>query len=173
MISITELNTNPIYKPPQQWLDDIEKEEQQIKNSFFSNNFDVWEIIRNFKEAKENEDWSVKMWNDYNNINQDASLSNGWWGNKIRAMGFKCVPSQWDIEYRIKFCRRYTTYKNIINNPKKVKINNWDDCYKILSQYKNMVTMMEFNHCEFDFFKSNEKNIKKYFKDYYLLDYAY
>ncbi len=69
MISISELNTNTIYQPPQEWLDDIEKEEQEIKNSFFSNKFDVWEIIRNSAKAieqkeKEEEQNALDEWSD-------------------------------------------------------------------------------------------------------------
>ncbi len=45
-ISLNEINSNPIYQPPSEWINNIEKEEQLIKDNFYSNNFDVWEIIK-------------------------------------------------------------------------------------------------------------------------------
>jgi len=55
MYSLQELNNNPIFQPPSEWLEDIKKEEEEIKNSFYFNNFDVWEIIRNNKQEYDNE----------------------------------------------------------------------------------------------------------------------
>jgi hypothetical protein len=50
-----QINSNPIYKPPQEWLDEIEKEEDEIKNRFYYNNFDCWNIITNYKTLLEGE----------------------------------------------------------------------------------------------------------------------
>ena len=50
-----QINNNPIYKPPQEWLDEIEKEEDEIKNRFYYNNFDCWDIITNYKNLLESE----------------------------------------------------------------------------------------------------------------------
>ena len=184
-----------LYQPPQDWIDDIEKEEQDIVDDFFCNNFDVWEIIKDFKEAlekKDNDDWFDKMNNDVDyfrswrigattNIreriftNQDALktiLTKGYWGKQIRAMGFKCVPTQWDMDERIKFCERYTQYKHIMKHPMMYKLNEGKvnsiyDCYRLMYHHPfSYIRRLMFNKHQYNLFTRGEKNINKYLTMY-------
>jgi len=66
ILTLNEINNNSIYQPPKEWIDEIEKEEQLIKDNFYSNNFDVWEIIRiKKKEMEDNE--AIKKYNEWLN----------------------------------------------------------------------------------------------------------
>ena len=122
---LNELKALQIHQPPQEWLDDIEKEKQEIKNSFYFNNFDVWEIIRS--KAKEMEDKETldiinakKEWDRLKRIaSYEVRYSNSLTSlaDMIRNEGFKCVPSYWDVYIRREFLLAWVNYKHARNLP--------------------------------------------------------
>ena len=67
LITLNELNNNPIYQPPKEWIDEIDQEEEIIKNDFFNNYPEIHNLINNKKEEMENKELTAynKFVGDY------------------------------------------------------------------------------------------------------------
>jgi len=157
-ITLDEINSNPIYQPPKEWIDDIEKEEQEIKDKFYCNNFDVWSIIYKKKQDMEDEEAHKKtialiiqknkdleQWNkqrrEYkfkyvSRCNNKTELA-----TSLRIMGFKTIPAYWDVQMRKNFLNWFIQYKFCKFYPKSLRewefggrkpnLNNEEDQYKM------------------------------------------
>ncbi len=63
LITLNELNNNPIFQPPKEWIDEINQQEEIIKNDFFNNYPEIHNLINNKK--KELEDAEYQIYNKY------------------------------------------------------------------------------------------------------------
>jgi hypothetical protein len=125
---LKSINSNPKCNPPQEWIDEIEKEEQQIKDDFFCNNFDVWNKIKDYKVEYDKElilkKWKSGMVNEVKNLRNNPHQStydnvNGkrYWAKIMRHYGFKNVPSFWMAYQRECFMTEWIHYKHLMNHP--------------------------------------------------------
>lgn len=67
MIPLEQLNTNPIFQPPKEWLEEIDKEEKEIINDFFSFYPELHNMIDDKRKDLERGDF--KIWKDYETTN--------------------------------------------------------------------------------------------------------
>ncbi len=63
LITLNELNNNPIFQPPKEWIDEINQQEEIIKNDFFNNYPEIHNLINNKKEEIENKE--LTAYNDF------------------------------------------------------------------------------------------------------------
>ena len=143
---------------------------QNIINDFYYNNFDCWEIIRAYKKDMEENDvkqWENNMLNDIKNISiwKSGMDNQSYWGKQIRQLGWKCVPKEWELWYRIHFCEAYTRYKHFLAHPyfnsyfNEKNVWNYENL-KLCGIWKDM-KVWQMNEIEFNMFVSKERNIKK------------
>jgi hypothetical protein len=178
---LKSINSNPKCNPPQEWIDEIEKEEQQIKDDFYCNHFDVWNIINDYKVEYDKE-LNLKKWKsgmvkevkklqrsyDDNVIPYDVNDSpygKKYWGKVMRHYGFKNVPSFWMPYQRECFITEWIHYKHLMNHPNRPY--SADSIFASNTERKKFgAKITQFNYDYFRQFNPNDEKLKMNLKQH-------